>query len=127
MQGFSLVKKVANGYFFEVLPARLHFYGGWAMQGNPCYARLFFRAAHAAAHDGKPPGGGGVWRAEGLPNQSKGWGKAPALALCALCAPAAPLRISTQVPFSRRRKPGPMTYGAGRLSRKGAGTSSRFP
>ena len=38
--------------------------------------------------------------------------------LCALCAPAAPLRISTNVPFSRWRKPGPIIYGAGRQGRQ---------
>ena len=92
--------------------------------------------------------------AQGPPNQRQGRGRNPALPLCALCAPAAPLRGFFKAPFQPRqsrasrtlpggiygpfhrdkaplprgwKKPGAMANGPRRFLRKGASTSHRFP
>ena len=106
---------------FQVLHACLYFYGGWAMKGFsfalPMPLRTMESRRGAAAFGGPKA------------RQTKARaGAKPRPLLCVRFAhPPPSLRISTKVPFSCRRKPGPMIYGAGRLSRKGAGTSNRFP
>ena len=98
-------RKSGLRHFFEVFIAPLRLRRGQgAMQGNPCYARLFADLTRMSPNPIKASGGCGPRTPGGFSTGCKGGGLRPP-PLCALRAPAAPpLGWDEQLPPGKGRR-----------------------